>query len=308
MSSATVRRGPIRWMGGKGQYVPRILPLFPAHRIYCEPFGGGASLLIAKDPAPVEVYNDLDAGLHTFFSVLADPVLFEAFRRRVAGLPYSRRLYYQCLAEWSHLADPVERAAAWFVVARQSFGGRFGSSWGYAVDATTAGRGMAMTCAGWLAGIERLPEIHARLQRVQIENQAAARVIAAFDTPDTLFYLDPPYVADTRAAGSYAHEMTDADHGALIDQILGLAGMVLISGYDHPIYHALDAAGWDRTEWDAVASMTGRTRAIGKGRGVLKANQARRECLWRNPAAVAAVATRETADLFALAAAGGVGD
>ncbi len=63
-------RSPILWFGGKGNMVAKILPLFPPHRIYVEPFGGGASLLMAKAPAPVEVYNDLDSGLVNLFRVL----------------------------------------------------------------------------------------------------------------------------------------------------------------------------------------------------------------------------------------------
>lgn len=60
-------RSPIRWLGGKGLIVAKLLPLIPPHRIYVEPFGGGANLLLAKEPSLVEVYNDLDSGLVNFF-------------------------------------------------------------------------------------------------------------------------------------------------------------------------------------------------------------------------------------------------
>jgi DNA adenine methylase len=89
-------RSPIGWFGGKGNMRGRILPTFPPHKRYVEPFGGGASLLLAKEPVELEVYNDLDHALYEFFTTLADPGEFERFYRRVALLPYSRELYNEC--------------------------------------------------------------------------------------------------------------------------------------------------------------------------------------------------------------------
>lgn len=72
-------RSPICWFGGKGLMVSKLLPLIPPHHIYVEVFGGGASLLFAKEPSPVEVYNDIDSGLVNFFRVLRDPEKFARF-------------------------------------------------------------------------------------------------------------------------------------------------------------------------------------------------------------------------------------
>jgi len=68
-------RSPMWWFGGKGKMVKKLLPLIPQHKIYVEVFGGGASLLFAKEPSPVEVYNDLNSDLVNFFRVLRDPKL-----------------------------------------------------------------------------------------------------------------------------------------------------------------------------------------------------------------------------------------
>lgn len=88
-------RSPIFWFGGKGNMVAKILPMLTAipHTRYVEPFGGGASILMAKPPVDVETYNDLDSALYDFFTVLADPDLFPQFVRRVKLLPCSRQLY-----------------------------------------------------------------------------------------------------------------------------------------------------------------------------------------------------------------------
>ena len=140
-------RSPILWFGGKGNMVAKLLPLMPPCRRYVEPFGGGASVLMAREPVEVEVYNDLDEDLSSFFRVLADPARFGKFYRRVALLPYSRSIYNECRSTWEACEDPIERAARWFVVARQSFSGRFARSISTAVTGST--RGMSGTTSNW---------------------------------------------------------------------------------------------------------------------------------------------------------------
>ncbi|MGI5841605.1 MAG: DNA adenine methylase, partial [Patescibacteria group bacterium] len=105
----------------------KILPLIPYDKIYVEPFGGGASILLAREPSSVEVYNDLFGGLHDLFLVISKPDLFEKFYRRVALMPYSRRFYDEYKNSWIDEADLIERAAKFFFIARQSFSGNIES-------------------------------------------------------------------------------------------------------------------------------------------------------------------------------------
>ncbi len=75
MKQARKRTGissPVRWIGGKGTNYQWIISHFPEHRVYVESFGGGASVLLNKDPAKVEIYNDMDADLVAFFDALRD--------------------------------------------------------------------------------------------------------------------------------------------------------------------------------------------------------------------------------------------
>ncbi len=185
-------RSPILWFGGKGRMLPKLLPIVEniPHRIYVEPFGGGASVLMAKHPKPVEVYNDIDSGLYDFFRVLSDPDLFAQFYERVYPMPYSRQLYRECMAGWRDETDRVKRVSMWYVVARQSFGGRFEAYWGSGV--TSSLKGMAETAGMWRSVIDLLPRIHERLVRVQIEHIDWRDILERYDTPETLFYLDPP--------------------------------------------------------------------------------------------------------------------
>lgn len=111
------------WFGGKSS--PKIhkalIALMPPHTHYVEPFGGGASILLDKEPARVEVYNDVNRGLVNFFRVVADADYFARFLARVSMLPVSRVLYEEHARTWAGIGEPVEQAVRWYYVARQSF-------------------------------------------------------------------------------------------------------------------------------------------------------------------------------------------
>jgi len=275
-------RSPIVWFGGKGHMVNKLLPLIPKHKIYVEPFGGGANLLIAKEPSPVEVYNDLDSGLVNFFRVLRDKEKFRQFYEQVCLIPHSREEFYYCRDTWEKEEDDVMRAVKWFVTARQSFGGIFGQSWGFSVTETV--RGMPSTTSKWISAIELLPQVCDRLFRVQIEHKDFREIITAYDTEETFFYLDPPYVPYTRSSGKYNHEMSIKDHEELVEMLLKIKGKAMLSGYDNEIYNKLERNGWYKLCFDVVCSAAGRTRYTnlkGKNSGI--ENQRRTECVWLSP-------------------------
>jgi len=298
-------RSPVWWFGGKGKMTARIVPLLPPHREYVEPFGGGASVLLAKRPAKVETWNDRDGGLAGFFRVLCDPGQFKAFRRLVEAHPYSRELWNEARASWEAEADPVRRAALWFVVARQSFGGCFGAGWGSAVERSRAG--MAGTASQWLSCLRGLPAIHARLVRVQIENADFRTILKRYDGPGYLAYCDPPYVHATRRAGGYAHEMTEADHAEFVERLLAYRGAVVLSGYAHEVYRPLAEAGWERRDFETACYAAARTRATGiLGAGAALRKQARTESVWRNPEALRRCRRRDE-PLYAAAESGSDG-
>jgi DNA adenine methylase len=96
----------------------------------------------------------------------------------------------------------------------------------------------------------QLPRIASRLQGVRWRCQEATEVIREWDGPDTLFYLDPPYPHSTRnVCDAYGHEMTLADHVALVETITRVRGKVAISGYRNLTYDRA-LSGWDRYEFD----------------------------------------------------------
>ena len=247
-------KSPIRWFGGKSLLARRIISLFPPHNTYVEAFGGGASVLFAKEPSPVEIYNDLDSGLVNFFRVLRDREQFVEFHRLVALTPYSREEFGFCRQHWEDCDDPIERAYRWYVVVRQSFSGDFKGGWSHGKHRSS--RNMGECVSRWLSTVDRLPEIAERLLRVQIENRDWRLILKTYDSPDTLFYLDPPYVPETRRAGKYTHELCLADHSELVERMLALKGKVVLSGYAHPLYEPLEVAGWQRYNIKTVCYAT----------------------------------------------------
>jgi len=157
-------RSPIRYFGGKGNMVAKLLKLIPAHKTYVEVFGGGASLLFAKQPSLAEVYNDLDSDLVNLFRIIRDPSTFQEFQKLVSLTPYSREefFYYRNILKDSE--NNLERAYKYFIINRQSFAGNGDKSWGYAI--TSSCRNMSVNVSDYLSSITRLPEIADRILRV----------------------------------------------------------------------------------------------------------------------------------------------
>lgn len=241
---------PLKWHGGKHYLASKIVALMPAHTHYVEPFAGGLSVLLAKDPEGVsEVVNDLDTDLTNFWKVLADPDLFSQFERLAEATPFSESVYRHAVAELEKgVSDPACRAWAFFVCCRQSLAGRMRSFTG--ITRTRTRRGMSNDVSAWLTAVEGLPDVHTRLKRVLILNRDALDVIRSEDGPGTLFYLDPPYLGETRASTQvYRHEYSRSQHGDMLDVISGCRGKVVLSGYPSDLY-AERLADWTRYDFD----------------------------------------------------------
>lgn len=263
----TTIRPPVKWYGGKRYLAKRIIAQFPPHRIYLEPFGGAASVLLNKEPVGVEIYNDIDLRISRFFRVLREQG--EDFIRRASLIPYSQ-VEFEGAAEYPPSAPDLVLALYDFTRWRQSFSGQ-GKSWSF--TKARARGGMAGDVNAWWTAIEGLPATIDRLRRVQILCQSAFGAIPRFDHPEALIYCDPPYVHSTRGAGArrvYHGEMSDADHGALANLLKRCDADVAISGYESELYCGL-YGGWRKVVFDI---------ANHAAKGKSKARE--RECLWMN--------------------------
>lgn len=231
----------------------------PPHLHYVEPYAGGLSVLLAKNPDGIsEVVNDIDKHLTNFWRVLQDEQSFLALKRILEAVPFSEvewvdsKEFAEKLVEVNMhrgtLVDPTEHAIRFFIHCRQSLAGRMDTF--APLSKTRTRRGMNEQASAWLNAIEGLPEVHTRLKRVAILNRDALEVIERQDGPDTLFYLDPPYLGSTRASDDvYQHEMTSTQHAELLYTIKQCKGKVLLSGYSSQMYEER-LASWHRHEFD----------------------------------------------------------
>ena len=270
------RRPVLRYHGGKWRLASWILGHFPPHRVYVEPYGGAASLLLRKPRVHAEVYNDLDEEVVGLFRVLRDPAQAAALAAALALTPFARAEFE---AAYEVSADPLERARRLVVRSFMGFGSESIRSDYRTGFRSNSSLSRATPAVEWTNFPEALLVTAQRLRGVVIENAPALEVMARHDSPDTLHYVDPPYLGETRGHNGrrrggtyhvYKHEMAQADHEALAEALHGLEGMVVLSGYRSILYDNL-FDDWDRVE----------KRSLADGA------RERTECLWRNPAAVA---------------------
>lgn len=259
----------IRYHGGKFRIADWIISHFPQHKMYIEPFGGGASVLLKKQPSNIEVYNDLDEEVVNLFRVLRNPTQRKELEEQLYLTPFSRSEFYEA---YNDVVDPVEKARRMIIRAQMGFGSA-GATKGKTGFRMAGGRKKNYEIALWGKYPSRLSIIAERLKQVLIENQDALKIISYYDSNDALFFVDPPYVRSTRTANvtAYRFEMSDDEHIALLDQLNQVKGKVILCGYEHEIYNDR-LPGWTK--------YTRSVQASGNRGGVT-----RQEVIWINPAA-----------------------
>lgn len=259
------KRPAVRYHGGKWKLADWIVSQFPRHRIYVEPFGGGASVLLRKPRSYGEVYNDLDGEIVNVFRVLRDRG--DELRKVLELTPFARSEF---LESYQPSNDPLEQARRTIVRSFQGFGSAAicGESSGFRSKSNRSGTTPAQD---WRNYPSHIPELVERLRGVVIEQKDAIEIMSKHDSHDTLHYVDPPYVHSTRSGKTrgtvtrraYKFEMTDDQHCVLADHLHALRGLVVVSGYRCDLYDDL-YSDWHRL--DRVTHADGARERV--------------ECLW----------------------------
>lgn len=279
MSLQVPTRPVLRYHGGKWVLAPWIIQHFPEHRVYTEAFGGAASVLLRKERAYAEVYNDLDGEVVNVFRVLRDPTTAAELERLLRLTPFARTEFEEA---YEPSGDPVEQARRTLARSAMGFGSAaaMGAQTGFRSNTT---RPYTTPATDWARYPEHVESYVRRLRGVVIENRPAAEVLLRYDHPDALHYVDPPYVHATRNQANpydtknhYRHELTDDDHRELATTLHGLEGMVVLSGYPCDLYDELYA------DWRCVT----RTAFADGARK-------RTEALWLNAVVVARLAAEQ---------------
>lgn len=273
--------GPIKYHGGKSYLAPKIHAMAErakyVHRAIA--FAGGlGEFWNWRCEGVSESVNDVDKRIVNFYRVIQRKESFEEFARVVSAVPLSRD-------EWQMAKDlddvgatqyeGVSSAAWFFVLARQSYAGRQRE---FSVPSRTrTRRGMQEAASAWMSAVDGLFDVHRRLSRVMIDRMDFEAFCRRNDGKDTLHYLDPPYLDETRAAKEvYRHERGDADgssrefHARVLRVVNELTGNVILSGYPSEMYDGM-LKGW-RCERHSVS--------LSSASGQKKARKL--ECLWAN--------------------------
>ncbi len=262
----SIRRPGLHYFGSKWMLAPWIISHFPAHGVYVEPFGGGASVLLRKTRSSHEIYNDLDENVVRFFRVMRTPELFAALHSKLTNTPYSRKEYDDAFN--TETSDEVELTRRFSV--RMAFTIGHGNS----EHRSGMRNSMKMTTAPasqWKNYVDHLPIIAERLRVVLVENLGYQECIEKYERYHTLFYIDPPYPRqDLNTSNGYRYSMTDDEHEELAELLHRTPAMSVVSGLKRSELYSELYSDWKRVDRKATTN--------GKRKNV--------ESLWLSPGVV----------------------
>jgi len=217
---------PFKWVGGKSRLRKSIIALIPPHTCYVEPFAGAAWVLFGKPPSDVEVINDIDGELISFFRVLKEKPeeLIASFEWELVSRAEFERLANQ---DTSKLTD-VQRAHRFYYLIMAGWGGELNYP-RFSTSITDGGHGNRLI--GALKTLrQRIEPVHKRLSTVIIENLDWSECIDRYDRTSTVMYLDPPYPGNKC---NYAHNMREwDDHERLAERLSRARCKWILSSYD----------------------------------------------------------------------------
>lgn len=243
--SVFMSKSPLIWFGGKGRVAKHIISKMPEHNCFVDLFGGAAHVISQKPPITNEVYNDIDTDMINFLMIArAEP---KKLAEACSSIPYSRMLYDKWKKE-ELPKDDFERAVRFFYINRSGIAKGncdYNTGWRHSKEHNTA-RTYQSACNG----IEAFAN---RMKNVMIDCRDFREVIRVYDSPSTLFYVDPPYIDREKN-----YKLTPADkanpmqlHYDLAEQLNAIQGKVIVSYYDHPLLHELYSS-WHKEYFKAV--------------------------------------------------------
>ena len=238
-------RAVFRYTGSKWGIADWIIEHFPENyekMIYLEPFAGSGAVFFNKRPSAVETINDLDSDIVNLFYVLRNHP--NELKEALLLTPYSREEYDKA---FEITDEPIEKARRYMVKTNQAIGAKLNSKCGWRNHKQIKIGG---TACKWNGITDTIDAATTRLRGsaknlVQIEHMDAIKLIARYNTPDALIYIDPPYVRSARKSGAlYRHEMDDEQQVQLLKIISSSQAKIIISGYRNELYEK-HLQGWE---------------------------------------------------------------
>lgn len=243
----------LNYPGSKWNLADFIISMMPAHTTYLEPFFGSGAVFFNKQPSTIETINDIDGRIVNFFKQCRDHP--QELSQLVELTPLSRQEYME---SYEIAKDPLEDARRMMVRSWQAIGGKTSDHTGWRANINQNGSKIVE----WNHLDKRILAVAGRLKDAQIENQDAFQLLERYNRPGVLAYVDPPYLMSTRSKRHYAYEFGDADHEALLDQLVNFKGKVIISGYGSDMYDEYLSSWWKATKVASVETGGKRTEVV----------------------------------------------
>jgi len=260
---------PFGYYGAKVRIASKIISLLPPHNAWVEAFCGSAAITLAKDPAPIEVINDLDDQIINLFDQLRNNS--DQLIKAVSLTPYARTEYLRAKGN-NNMHDPLEKARRFLISTMMTVNGAVGkTSAGFSFGHSYSRNRREARVNRWYNLPERLEALVERLKSVRVENKDARELLQDYlNRPATLFYMDPPYLMER--SHQYKHDIDKLFHIELLKLSNDAKCMMLISSYNNDLYNEFLSK---KNGWTKTVIITNTADTSGK-----KYN--RQEVLWKN--------------------------
>jgi DNA adenine methylase len=277
-----IAKSPFGYFGSKQRLAMQIAQMLPPHNAWVEAFSGSAAVTMAKKAAPIEIINDADLQIVNVFRQLRQRSL--ELTRLIELTPYAREEFRQAYKTNGN-DNKLEQARRFLVASMMTVNGAVGSNGkgfkhsGFSYSQAYARNGQEARVNRWNSLPDRLRKVIERLKHVRVENRDARELFKMFlNRPATLVYLDPPYLVDRRHG--YKVDANEKEfHEELLELCCRARCMVLVSGYDNPLYKSFltERRGWERVTIETHTRNTNgkdisRTEVLWKNRFFVKAS------------------------------------
>jgi DNA adenine methylase len=271
---------PFGYYGAKQKIATRIIKMMPPHNAWVEAFCGSSAITFAKKPAPIEVINDKNGEIVNLFDQLRNNC--DELCRAVTLTPYAREEFLKARV-LAKRASRLERARRFLVTSMMTVNGTQNTRCGFSFSSSYVRQGAEARVSRWNNLPDRLAKVAERLRHVRIENRDARELLKMFlKRPATLVYLDPPYFV--KREHEYVIDANDEGfHKELLKLCCRARCMILLSGYDTPLYNKMLTA---KAGWKKRVIETHTRDTTGK-------DYARTEVLWLNKHFVAAAKAKK---------------
>ncbi len=219
---------PLKYFGGKANMLDYILPIIPKHELFVEVFGGAGHISLSKPKSQYNIFNDKNSDLINLFFVMRDNG--ELLKEKLSDTMYSRQVFqdykliYKNKETWIKLSN-FDRALMYFYILINSVNCNFSSF--------STSIGTKQKPEEYQNRLEKIKNVY---KHFTIENLDFRECIQKYDTPETFFYCDPPYVD---CEHYYQTNFTKADHRDLAEQLKHIKGKFLLSYYPNPLVNEL---------------------------------------------------------------------